>query len=59
MAENTVIVTAGDVIEVQLTSETVVIESAGARHVEPGHTTPNSACVKHSASPSYAGASSA
>jgi hypothetical protein len=39
MAENTLIVTAGDVIEVQLTSETVVIEGAGARHVEPGHIT--------------------
>jgi hypothetical protein len=39
MAENTLIVTAGDVIEVQLTSETVVIEGAGVRHVEPGHIT--------------------
>lgn len=39
MAENTLLVTAGDVIEVQLTSETVVIEGAGARHAEPGHIT--------------------
>ncbi len=33
------IVTAGDVIDVQLTSETVVIEGADRRHVEPGHIT--------------------
>jgi len=39
MAQNSLIVTAGDVIEVQLTSETVVIENAGVRHVEPGHIT--------------------
>ena len=39
MAQNSLIVTAGDVIEVQLTSETVVIEGAGVRHVEPGHIT--------------------
>lgn len=32
-------VTAGDVIDVQLTSETVVIEGADRRHVEPGHIT--------------------
>jgi hypothetical protein len=39
MAEETLLVTAGDVIEVQLTSETVVIEGADVRHVEPGHIT--------------------
>jgi hypothetical protein len=39
MAQNTLLVTAGDVIEVQLTSETVVIEGADRRHVEPGHIT--------------------
>jgi hypothetical protein len=39
MAEDTLLVTAGDVIDVQLTSETVVIEDAGMRHVEPGHIT--------------------
>lgn len=33
------LVTAGDVIDVQLTSETVVIEGADRRHVEPGHIT--------------------
>jgi hypothetical protein len=33
------IVAAGDVIDVQLTSETVVIEGADRRHVEPGHIT--------------------
>ena len=33
------IVSAGDVIDVQLTSETVVIEGADRRHVEPGHIT--------------------
>lgn len=39
MAE-TLLITAGDVIEVQLTSETVVIESAdGRRNLEPGHIT--------------------
>lgn len=39
MAE-TVLINAGDVIEVQLTSETVVIESEGGRrNVEPGHIT--------------------
>lgn len=32
-------VAAGDVIDVQLTSETVVIEGADRRHVEPGHIT--------------------
>lgn len=36
---NKLMVTAGDVIEVQLTSETVVIEGADRRHVEPGHIT--------------------
>ena len=36
----TLLITAGDVIEVQLTSETVVIEgAAGRRNVEPGHIT--------------------
>ncbi len=39
MAES-VLINAGDVIEVQLTSETVVIESEGGRrNVEPGHIT--------------------
>jgi hypothetical protein len=33
------LINAGDVIEVQLTSETVVIEGANRRHVEPGHIT--------------------
>ncbi|MGD9966474.1 MAG: hypothetical protein AB7T59_08145 [Hyphomonadaceae bacterium] len=33
------LVNSGDVIEVQLTSETVVIEGADRRHVEPGHIT--------------------
>jgi hypothetical protein len=33
------LVTAGDVIDVQLTSETVVFEGADRRHVEPGHIT--------------------
>lgn len=33
------LVAAGDVIDVQLTSETVVIEGADRRHVEPGHIT--------------------
>lgn len=33
------ILSAGDVIDVQLTSETVVIEGADRRHVEPGHIT--------------------
>lgn len=33
------LINAGDVIEVQLTSETVVIEGADQRHVEPGHIT--------------------
>lgn len=38
---NTLLIAAGDVIEVQLTSETVVIETAGARRpaAEPGHIT--------------------
>ncbi|MGH6950415.1 MAG: hypothetical protein ACREH4_06060 [Vitreimonas sp.] len=39
MAANTLLISAGDVIEVQLTSETVVIEGAHRRHVEPGHIT--------------------
>ena len=39
MAANTLLITAGDVIDVQLTSETVVIEGADRRHVEPGHIT--------------------
>lgn len=39
MANDTLLVTAGDVIEVQLTSETVIIEGADRRHVEPGHIT--------------------
>jgi hypothetical protein len=39
MADETVFVTAGDVIDVQLTSETVIIEGADRRHVEPGHIT--------------------
>lgn len=40
MAANTLLISAGDVIEVQLTSETVVIEGArGLRHAEPGHIT--------------------
>jgi hypothetical protein len=33
------LINGGDVIEVQLTSETVVIEGADRRHVEPGHIT--------------------
>ena len=33
------LVRAGDVIDVQLTSETVVIDGADRRHVEPGHIT--------------------
>lgn len=33
------LINAGDVVEVQLTSETVVIEGADRRHVEPGHIT--------------------
>jgi hypothetical protein len=33
------LINAGDVIDVQLTSETVVIEGADRRHVEPGHIT--------------------
>lgn len=36
MAEK-LLITAGDVIEVQLTSETVVIESGGRRQEQPGH----------------------
>jgi len=39
MAANTLMISAGDVIEVQLTSETVIIEGADRRHVEPGHIT--------------------
>lgn len=39
MAANTLLISAGDVIEVQLTSETVVIEGAHRRRVEPGHIT--------------------
>jgi hypothetical protein len=39
MAANTLLISAGDVIEVQLTSETVVIESGGRRHEEQGHIT--------------------
>ena len=39
MAEGTLFVTAGDVIEVQLTSETVVIEGANGQSVEHGHIT--------------------
>lgn len=39
MAANTLLISAGEVIEVQLTSETVVIEGANRRHVEPGHIT--------------------
>lgn len=38
-AANTLLISAGEVIEVQLTSETVVIEGARRRHVEPGHIT--------------------
>lgn len=38
MAANTLLINAGDVIEVQLTSETVVIESGGRRE-EQGHIT--------------------
>lgn len=38
MAEK-LLITAGEVIEVQLTSETVVIESGGRRQAEPGHIT--------------------
>src|SRR5262245_18211023 len=37
MAASTLLITAGDVIEVQLTSETVVIEGADRCYVEPGH----------------------
>lgn len=36
---DTLLVTAGDVIEVQLTSETVMIETGGRRQEEPGHIT--------------------
>jgi hypothetical protein len=39
MAANTLLISAGDVIEVQLTSETVVIEQGGRRQEEPGHIT--------------------
>src|SRR5262245_12294204 len=39
MASHKLLISAGDVIEVQLTSETVVIEGATRRHVEPGHIT--------------------
>src|SRR5262245_6699539 len=39
MASHKLLISAGDVIEVQLTSETVVIEGADRRHVEPGHIT--------------------
>jgi hypothetical protein len=39
MAGDKLLITAGDVIDVQLTSETVVIEGADRRHVEPGHIT--------------------
>ncbi len=39
MAANTLLINAGDVIEVQLTSETVVIETGGRRHEEQGHIT--------------------
>jgi hypothetical protein len=40
MAKDTLLIAAGDVIEVQLTSETVVIEGAGGRrNAEPGHIT--------------------
>jgi hypothetical protein len=39
MAANTLLISAGDVIEVQLTSETVIIAGADRRHVEPGHIT--------------------
>lgn len=39
MAGKKLLISAGDVIEVQLTSETVVIEGADRRHVEPGHIT--------------------
>jgi hypothetical protein len=39
MAAQTLLITAGDVLDVQLTSETVVIEGADRRHVEPGHIT--------------------
>lgn len=39
MAADALLITAGDVIEVQLTSETVVIEQGGRRHEEPGHIT--------------------
>lgn len=39
MADDTLLVTGGDVVEVQLTSETVIIEGADRRHVEPGHIT--------------------
>ncbi len=39
MAAKTLLISAGDVIEVQLTSETVIIEGADRRHVEPGHIT--------------------
>jgi len=39
MAANKALISAGDVIGVQLTSETVVIEGGGRRQVEPGHIT--------------------
>jgi hypothetical protein len=39
MAASTLLISAGDVIEVQLTSETVVIEGGGRRQAEPGHIT--------------------
>jgi hypothetical protein len=39
MANGKVLISAGDVIEVQLTSETVVIESAHGRREEEGHIT--------------------
>jgi len=39
MMPDKLLVSAGDVIDVQLTSETVVIEGADRRHVEPGHIT--------------------
>jgi hypothetical protein len=37
--QDKLLINAGDVIEVQLTSETVVIEGADRRQVEPGHIT--------------------
>ena len=39
MAAQTLLISAGDVIDVQLTSETVVIESRTGRHEEEGHIT--------------------